>query len=79
MGDIVGLAAVVMLFAIPLVGIGSYTYYRVNKLRTEERLAAIARGVAVPMEPELSQTARARVAQAFCWSRALSATSQPLR
>ena len=45
MGDIVGLAAVVMLFAIPLVGIGSYTYYRVNKLRTEERLAAIARGV----------------------------------
>lgn len=60
MGDIVGLAAVVMLFAIPLVGIGSYTYYRVNKLRTEERLAAIARGVAVPMEPELSQTARSR-------------------
>jgi hypothetical protein len=60
MGDIVGLAAVVMLFAIPLVGIGSYTYYRVNKLRTEERLAAIARGVSVPMEPELSQTARSR-------------------
>jgi len=60
MGDIVGLAAVVMLLAIPLVGIGSYTYYRVNKLRTEERLAAIARGVAVPMEPELSQTARSR-------------------
>ncbi|HZE28172.1 MAG TPA: DUF6249 domain-containing protein [Terriglobales bacterium] len=60
MGDIVGLAAVIMLFGIPIVGIGSYTFYRVNKLRTEERLAAIARGVAVPLEPELSQTARSR-------------------
>jgi len=60
MGDIVGLAAVIMLFGIPIVGIGSYTFYRVNKLRTEERLAAIARGVPVPLEPELSQTARSR-------------------
>jgi hypothetical protein len=60
MGDIVGLAAVVMLFSIPMVGMGLYTYYRVNKLRTEERLAAIARGVNVPMDPELSQTARSR-------------------
>ena len=60
MGDIVGLAAVIMLFGIPIVGIGSYTFYRVNKLRTEERLAAIARGVPVPLEPELSQPARSR-------------------
>src|SRR3979490_3426213 len=37
-----------------------YTYYRVRKLRTEERLAAIARGVSVPMEPELTQAARSR-------------------
>jgi hypothetical protein len=37
-----------------------YTYYRVRKLRTEEKLAAIARGVSVPMEPELSQAARSR-------------------
>ena len=57
-GNIVGLAAVVMVFAIPLAAI--YTYYRVRRLRTEERLAAIARGVAVPMEPELSQAARSR-------------------
>ena len=60
MGDITGLAAVVMLFGIPLAGMGLYTYYRVNKLRTEERMAAIARGVSVPMEPELSQAARSR-------------------
>lgn len=60
MGDITGLAAVVMLFSIPIAGMALYTYYRVHKLRTEERLAAIARGVNVPIEPELSQTARSR-------------------
>jgi hypothetical protein len=32
-----------------------YMYYRVRKLRSEERLAAIARGVYVPMQPELSE------------------------
>jgi hypothetical protein len=37
-----------------------YTYYRVRKLRAEERLAAIARGVEIPVEPELSQAARSR-------------------
>lgn len=52
-GNFVGLAAVVMVFAIPLAAI--YAFYRVRRLRTEERLAAIARGVSVPMEPELSQ------------------------
>jgi Domain of unknown function (DUF6249) len=60
MGDITGLAAVVMLFSIPLVGIVLYGYYRVAKLRTDERMAALARGVNVPMEPELSQAARSR-------------------
>ena len=60
MGDLTGLAAVVMLFAIPLTAITTYGYYRVSKLRTEERLAALARGVNVPMEPELSQAGRSR-------------------
>lgn len=57
-GDIIGLAAVVMSLGIPIAAL--YTYFRVRKLRTEERLAAIARGVSVPMEPELSQAARSR-------------------
>ncbi len=57
-GNFVGFAAVVMVFAIPLAGI--YAFYRVRRLRTEERLAAIARGVSVPMEPELSQAAHSR-------------------
>ncbi len=36
------------------------TFYRIRRLRTEERLAAIARGVNVPMQPELSEDARSR-------------------
>lgn len=57
-GSFVGLAAVVMIFGIPMAGM--YTFYRVRKLRSEERLAAIARGVDVPMQPELSEAARSR-------------------
>jgi len=57
-GNFVGFAAVVMVFAIPLAAI--YAFYRVRRLRTEERLAAIARGVNVPMQPELTEAARSR-------------------
>lgn len=57
-GDIVGLVAVIMSLGVPLGAL--YTYYRVRKLRSEERLAAIARGVDIPMEPELNQAARSR-------------------
>src|ERR1700722_4581973 len=57
-GNFVGLAAVVMIFGIPMAAM--YTFFRVRKLRSEERLAAIARGVDVPMQPELSEAARSR-------------------
>jgi hypothetical protein len=57
-GELIGLAAVIMIFGFPIAGL--YAYYRVRKLRTEERLAAIARGVEIPMEPELSQASRSR-------------------
>jgi hypothetical protein len=60
MGDLTGLVAVVMIFGMPTAVLGMYTYYRVRKLRTEERLAAIQRGVNIPMEPELSESARSR-------------------
>ena len=56
--DLIGLVAVVMALGIPIALM--YTFYRVRKLRTEERIAAMARGVSVPMEPELSQAARSR-------------------
>jgi hypothetical protein len=57
-GDVIGLVAVVLTCGIPLALM--YTYYRVRKLRSEERLAALARGTEIPIEPELSQYARSR-------------------
>jgi hypothetical protein len=57
-GTIIGLVAVIMSLGIPLDAM--YTYYRVRQLHTEERLAAIARGVTVCLEPELTEAARSR-------------------
>jgi hypothetical protein len=57
-GNFVGLAAVIMVFGIPMAAM--YTFFRVRKLRSEERLAAMARGIDVPMQPELSEAARSR-------------------
>jgi len=58
MGDLTGLAAVVLSCSVPF-GL-MYLFYRVRKLRTEERLAALARGAEIPMEPEMSHYARSR-------------------
>jgi hypothetical protein len=68
-GELIGLVAVVLGMGIPLGAL--YTYYRVRKLRSEERLAAIARGVDIPMEPELNQAARSRRAGILLVSGAL--------
>jgi len=57
-GNLVGLVAVIMVFGIPIAAM--YTFYNVCKLRTDERLAAIARGVNVPMQPELTEAGRSR-------------------
>jgi Domain of unknown function (DUF6249) len=56
--DLIGLVAVLLTCGLPVAAL--YTYYRVRKLRTEERLAALAKGAEIPMEPELSQFARSR-------------------
>jgi Domain of unknown function (DUF6249) len=60
MGGLTGLVAVIVIFGMPTAVLGMYTYYRVRKLRAEERMAAISRGIAVPMEPELAEAARSR-------------------
>ncbi len=60
MDGLTGLVAVIMIFGMPTAVLGMYSFYRVRKLRTEERLAAINRGVSVPMEPELAEAARSR-------------------
>src|SRR5256885_14758173 len=46
-GDVIGLVAVILSLGIPIAGM--FTYYRVRKLRSEERLAAVARGVGISM------------------------------
>ncbi|MDQ1409119.1 MAG: hypothetical protein QOJ41_854 [Acidobacteriaceae bacterium] len=58
MDGTIGLVAVILSLGFPLGAM--YTYYCVRKLRSQERLAAMARGVEIPMEPELSQGARSR-------------------
>jgi hypothetical protein len=58
LNGMIGLAAVVLSLGIPMAGM--YTYYRVKKLKADERLAAIARGVAVPFEEPVPVAARSR-------------------
>jgi len=62
MGDVgaglIGLVAVVLFLGIPMAGM--YTYFRVRKLKTDERMAAIARGVSVPFEEPIAPSARSR-------------------
>jgi Domain of unknown function (DUF6249) len=60
MDGITGLAAVIMVLGMPTAVVGMYIFYRVRKLRTEERLAAMQRGVSVPMEPDLNEAAHSR-------------------
>ena len=57
-GNVIGFAAVVLFMGIPMAAM--YTFYRVRKLKTDERLAALARGASIPMEPELNEAARSR-------------------
>jgi hypothetical protein len=68
-GELIGLVAVILGMGVPLGAL--YTYYRVRKLRSEERLAAIVRGVEIPLEPELTQAARSRRAGLLLVSGAL--------
>ena len=47
-----------MALGIPMAAM--YTFFRVRKLRSDERMAAIARGADVPMQADLSEAARSR-------------------
>ena len=69
MPGIIGLTAVVLSLGIPMAAM--YTYYRVRKLRADERMAAIARGVAVPFEEPLPPAARSRKAAILLMSGAI--------
>lgn len=60
MEGLTGLVAVTMFLGMPTAILAMYTFYRVRKLRSDERMAAMARGVSVPMAEELSEAARSR-------------------
>jgi hypothetical protein len=60
MDNLTGLVAVTMLLGMPTAAFAMYTFYRVRKLRSQERMAAIARGITVPMAPDLTEAARSR-------------------
>ena len=47
-GELIGLVAVTLGMGVPIAAL--YTYCRVRRLRSEERLAAIARGVEIAVE-----------------------------
>ncbi len=56
--SLIGFTAVVLVCGIPIAVI--YAFYRVRKLRSEERLAAIAKGLPVPFEADLPHPAKSR-------------------
>jgi hypothetical protein len=56
--ELVGLAAVVLICGIPLMAI--IVAYLGKKLRSQERLAAIAKGIPVPEESRVFDPARSR-------------------
>ena len=58
--NIIGLAALVLCLGFPTAAVGAWAWYRSRKLRTDERLAAIARGLNVPFDAELPQPAQSR-------------------
>jgi|SRR5215469_492824 len=57
-GGMIGLVAVILSLGIPMAAM--YTYFRVRKLKADERMAAIARGVSVPFEEPVPPAARSR-------------------
>lgn len=58
--NVVGLAAVVLFLGFPTAAVWAWAWYKSRKLRTDERMAAIARGLNVPFAPELPQPALSR-------------------
>ncbi len=56
--DLIGFTAVLLTCSIPIAVI--YAFYRVRRLRSEERMAAITKGLPVPFEPELPHPAKSR-------------------
>jgi cadmium resistance protein CadD (predicted permease) len=57
-GEMIGFFAAILVCSVPLAVI--YAFYRVRQLKSQERLAAIEKGVSVPIDAELPHPARSR-------------------
>jgi len=58
--NVVGLAAVVLALGFPFAAVWAWAWQRDRKMQGEVRLAALARGMNVSLEPELGQPAVSR-------------------
>ena len=72
--NVVGLAAVVLSLAFPLAVVWAWAWQRGRKYRADERMAAIARGLNVPFEPDLAPPAASRRAGILLLAGAVGAT-----
>lgn len=57
-GEFIGFAAVVLTCSIPVAGF--YLIYHLRRLKSQERLAAIEKGVSIPAEADMPHHARSR-------------------
>ncbi len=58
--NMIGFAAVVLALGFPIAAVWAWAWQRARKFRSDERLAAISRGVTVPFESDLPPSAVSR-------------------
>ncbi|HEV2303989.1 MAG TPA: DUF6249 domain-containing protein [Candidatus Acidoferrales bacterium] len=58
--NVIGFAAVVLALGFPIAVVWAWAWQRGRKFRSEERLAAIGRGLNVPFEADLAHPAASR-------------------
>ena len=58
--NMIGFAAVVLALGFPIAAVWAWAWQRGRKFRSDERMAAIARGVTIPFEADLPPSAVSR-------------------
>lgn len=58
--NMIGFTAVVLVCGFPIAAVWAWAWNRGRKYRADERLAALARGIPVPFEPDLPHPAASR-------------------
>ena len=58
--NMIGFAAVVLALGFPIAAVWAWAWQRGRKFRSDERMAAIARGVTIPFEADLPPSSVSR-------------------